>query len=65
MSTEYDDKIVRMQFDNKQFEAGVNETLKSLDELKQSLKFDKVVSGIDTMASSVKNISFDNFPVRN
>lgn len=60
MSTEYDDKIVRMQFDNKQFEAGVNETLKSLDELKQSLKFDKVVSGIDTMASSVKNISFDN-----
>ena len=60
MSTEYDDKIVRMQFDNKQFESGVQTTIASLDELKASLKFDGVTTGIDNLASKVKNVSFDN-----
>lgn len=59
-SVEYDDKIVRMQFDNKQFESGVSTTLKSLESLKESLKFDNVVTGIDTMAGSIKNVSFTN-----
>ena len=60
MSTEYDDKIVRMQFDNKQFESGVRTTIASLDELKASLKFDGVTTGIDNLASKVKNVSFEN-----
>lgn len=59
-SVEYDDKIVRMQFDNKQFESGVSTTLKSLESLKESLKFDNVATGIDTMAGSIKNVSFTN-----
>ena len=60
MSTEYDDKIVRMQFDNKNFESGVQTTIASLDQLKASLKFDGVTSGIDNLAGKVKNVSFDN-----
>lgn len=60
MSTEYDDKIVRMQFDNKNFESGVQTTIASLDQLKASLKFDGVTQGIDNLAGKVKNVSFDN-----
>ena len=60
MSTEYDDKIVRMQFDNKQFESGVQTTIASLDQLKASLKFDGITQGIDNLAGKVKNVSFDN-----
>lgn len=32
-----DEKVVQMTFDNKQFEKGVAESLKSLDELKKHL----------------------------
>ena len=35
-----DKRIVEMEFDNKSFEAGVNTTLKSVEELKESLNFD-------------------------
>lgn len=34
-----DERIVQMEFDNKQFEAGVGTTISSLDKLKESLKF--------------------------
>lgn len=60
MAVEYDDKIVRMQFDNKGFESGVRSTISSLEELKASLKFSNVTTGIEQMGSSIKNISFDN-----
>ena len=60
MSVEYDDKIVRMQFDNKGFESGIQTTLHSLEQLKASLKFNNVVTGIDEMGASLKNLSLDN-----
>ena len=60
MAVEYDDKIVRMQFDNKGFESGVRNTLSSLEELKASLKFSNVTTGIDQVGASIKNLSFDN-----
>jgi tape measure domain-containing protein len=49
-----------MQFDNKGFESGVRSTISSLEELKASLKFSNVTTGIEQMGSSIKNISFDN-----
>ena len=39
MSTVIDEKVVEMRFDNKQFEAGVQTSLGTLDRLKNSLKF--------------------------
>ena len=40
MSNTVDQKIVKMLFDNAQFEQGINQSIKSIDNLKQSLKFD-------------------------
>lgn len=60
MSVEYDDKIVRMQFDNKSFESGVQTTLKSLQNLKDSLNFNNAVSGIENLTAGFQNISFNN-----
>lgn len=40
-------RIVEMQFDNKQFEKGVSNTLTSLDELKKGLELDKSVDGLN------------------
>lgn len=37
MSNNVDKRVVEMQFDNKQFEDGVQESVKSLDELKKGL----------------------------
>lgn len=60
MSVEYDDKIVRMQFDNKSFESGVQTTIKSLQNLKDSLNFNNAVSGIENLTAGFQNISFNN-----
>jgi tape measure domain-containing protein len=60
MSVEYDDKIVRMQFDNKGFESGIQTTLRSLENLKASLNFNNAAIGIDEMTAGLKNLSLDN-----
>ena len=59
MST-VDDRIVRMQFDNKQFESGVHTTLKSLEELKSSLKFNGVEKGFDAISSAAGKVNLSN-----
>ena len=52
-----DERVVQMQFDNKQFENGINTSLKSINNLKSGLNFDKSVNSLSGMASSVENIS--------
>lgn len=37
MSNNVDKRVVEMQFDNKQFENGIQESVKSLDDLKKGL----------------------------
>ena len=51
MSDGIDNRIVRMQFDNKQFEQGVGTTLKSLDNLKTGLQLDGIAGNVDKIAS--------------
>ena len=46
MST-VDDRIVQMQFDNAQFQSGVADTNKSLNDLQQNLKLDGATSGLN------------------
>lgn len=45
MAAEIDNRIVQMQFDNKQFEEGVKETSGTLEKFKQLLKFDGAEQG--------------------
>ena len=52
-----DQRIVEMQFDNQQFEKGIQTSLKSLTSLKQSLRLDRAKDGIDETAESVKNLA--------
>ena len=52
-----DQRIVEMQFDNQQFEKGIQTSLKSLANLKQSLRLDRAKDGIDETAESVKNLA--------
>lgn len=57
-----DERVVRMQFDNKKFEAGVRESNKSLEELKKSLDMSgpkKGLAGFQSAANafSLKGIS--------
>lgn len=52
-----DNRIVQMEFDNKQFESGVKETMSTLDRLKQALKLDNVTDGFDKLGKSSDELS--------
>ena len=58
MSTEIDNKIVRMQFDNAQFEAGVMQSMKTLDELNGKLQFKEVSKGISALQVCLNGVDF-------
>ena len=54
MSRTVDDRIVSMQFDNKQFESNVQTSLNTLDKLKQSLKLDGATKGLENIDYAAK-----------
>lgn len=57
MSQTIENRIVEMQFENKQFEQGVQESLSTLDKLKQSLKFDDAGKNLQDFSKNInKNI---------
>lgn len=47
MSTSVDNRVVQLQFDNRQFEKNVKGTLNSLDKLKNGLKMDGATKGLE------------------
>ena len=55
MSSTVDERIVEMRFDNKDFEKGVAQTIKSLDSLKENLKFDDAAKSSLTSLEDKKN----------
>ena len=57
MSNSIDERVVQMQFQNSQFEHGVKETLKSLDKLKESLKFDEAAEGLKKLQEAGDSFS--------
>ena len=59
MSGVIDTNVVQMIFDNVLFQKNAEETLSTLDKLKEALKFDGAVKGLETLSSSVKNTSMD------
>jgi tape measure domain-containing protein len=64
MSRSIDNRVVSLEFDNKQFQAGVKDTLSGLELLKKSLQMDGALKGaeglnhsLDGMAAGVDKIS--------
>lgn len=58
MPANVDEKVVKMEFDNDQFEKGVSQTLKSLDDLKKSLNFEDATKSLDSINQNVNKIDF-------
>lgn len=56
MSRQIDERVVSMRFDNKQFEKGVSETMKTLEKFEASLKFDGSVKGLENISKAADKI---------
>lgn len=57
MSTTIEQRVVEMQFDNKQFERNVSTTMSSLDKLKRSLNLTGAAKGLESVGASAKGIN--------
>lgn len=58
MSTTVDNRVVQMTFNNKQFEKGVDQTLKTIDKLNKALKFEDASDGLENIQSSANSLNF-------
>lgn len=56
MSNNVDKRVVEMQFDNKQFESGVQESVKSLENLKKGLDLEKSAKGLEAIDRAASKI---------
>ena len=57
MSTTIDNKVVEMQFDNRQFEKNVQTSMSTLEKLKKSLNLTGAAKGFENIDSAVKNVN--------
>lgn len=55
MSRTIDERVVEMRFDNKQFEAGVQTSLSTLDKLKKGLDLDGASKGFEQLSAAAKS----------
>ena len=60
MSTQIDERVVEMRFDNEQFERNVNTSISSLDKLKQSLNLGGAAKGLENINAASKNVDFNS-----
>ena len=58
MSSEIDQRIVEMRFENGQFENGVRNSISSLEKLESALKFDTRADGFDQIQKSADRLNF-------
>lgn len=59
MSSNVDQRIVEMEFQNGQFEKGVHTSIESLEALKKSLDFDGAEKGLANLERSTRHFSMD------
>lgn len=52
-----DNRVVRMTFDNSQFEKNVKTTMETLTEFEKKLKFDGAAAGLDTIKSAADKLN--------
>lgn len=57
MSTEIDNRVVSMQFDNKHFEKNVQTSVSTLEKLKQSLNLSGAAKGLESINSAANGIN--------
>ena len=55
-STQVDNRVVSMEFDNKRFETNVETSLNTLDKLKKSLKLDGATKGLEEVDKAAKKL---------
>ena len=60
MSREVDERVVSMQFDNKQFETNVATTMSTLDKLEAKLNFKGAGKALDELDASAKNVDLSH-----
>lgn len=59
MSKTIDQKVVEMQFDNRQFEKNVSTTMSSVEKLKQSLNFKGAAKGLEDVGAATKKVDMN------
>lgn len=57
MSTSIEQRVVQMRFDNKQFEAGVAQTMSTLDKFKSKLNFKGASKSFDELTKAADQVS--------
>ena len=57
MSKEIDEKVVRMQFDNSNFESNVQTSLGTIGRLKQSLNFSNSSKSLESIGAAAKSVN--------
>lgn len=57
-SSQVDEKVVSLVFNNANFEKNVKTSLSTLGKLKESLKFNKIPDGLKNISSSIAKVSF-------
>lgn len=60
MAANMDERVVSMEFDNKQFEKNVKTSMKTLDDLKESLDFDETGESFDKVTAKFKKFGKEN-----
>lgn len=55
-----DERVVSMEFDNKQFEKNVKTSMKTIDDLKESLNFDDTGDSFDEFTTKCRKFGKDN-----
>ena len=60
MSKTIDERVVSMQFDNKNFESNVQTSLSTLDKLKRSLNLTGASKGLENINSAAKNVNMSS-----
>lgn len=58
MST-VDNRVVKLQFDNAQFEQQVSRSMTTLDKLEEKLQFKKAASGIINLQANINSVGFE------
>jgi len=59
LSTTVDSRIVQAQFDNKEFEKHIRESIDSLNDFEKSLNMKGASSGLDEVSKSIKDLAED------
>ena len=56
MSKTVDERVVKMTFDNQNFDPKVNASMNTIDKLKSKLNFTGASKGLETMASATDSV---------